>query len=565
MSTTITKPRQILVTSALLYANGPLHLGHLLEQIQADIWVRFQRLNGHVCSFIGGDDTHGTPIMLAADKRGISPEALITEIFAAHQHDLNRFQISFDHFGSTHCAENQFFVNTIYQLLQAKGDINIQIVHQAYDCEKQMFLPDRYIKGICPQCEAADQYGDHCEQCGATYNALELKEPVSVLSNTKPVSKASEQYFLSLAPYTDFLREWITQDILSPQASRKLLEWFDNHKKLEDLAISREAPYFGFLIPGTQDKYFYVWLDAPIGYIAIFKQLCQQKPALDFDNYWSTHTSTELYHVIGKDIVKFHALFWPAMLEGAKFRLPTHLFVHGFLTLEGRKMSKSRGTFITAHQYLEHLNPEYLRYYFASKINGTIEDIDINWLDFTQKINSELVGKFINIASRCAKLLERHCQNQLSADEQTEQVLDGLALIQSFREAGPNIAQFYEKQQFHFVVQHIMGLTNKANQYIDQKKPWLLTTSETTIAEMQQVCTIGLNLFKILTIYLKPILPSVAAQVENFLNITHLQWQDREHLLQSEPNTEPKSTPKTIKSYQPLLHRITQADINFLT
>jgi methionyl-tRNA synthetase len=544
----VKQPRQLVVTCALLYANGPLHLGHLLEHIQADIWVRFQRLQGNNCYFISGEDAHGTPIMLAAEAQHISPEALVQSIFTQHKRDLTGFYISFDDFGTTHCAENEKLVRTIYQRLLEKGDIAIRTADQAYDPERKLFLPDRYIKGICPHCNAKDQYGDNCEHCGATYEALELKEPFSVLSGAKPIAKSSEQYFFILNHYHDFLRNWIEQDTLPLQTQHKLLEWFKHPAGLRDLAISREAPYLGFHIPNTRDKYFYVWIDAPVGYMAIFQQLCAQRANLNFDDYWKPDTHTELYHVIGKDIVKFHALFWPAMLKGAGFRLPTRLFIHGFLTIEGRKMSKSRGTFITVQQYLRHLNPEYLRYYLASKFNGTVEDINLNWTDFTQKINTDCVGKFVNIASRCAKLLETYCDNQLSS------TLDEMALFTHFSESGINIAQDFENQQYSQAIRHIMELADQANQYLAQKKPWVLAKDPTKGIDMQKVCTTGLNLFKMLATYLKPVLPKVADQVAQFLKLSDLQWQDRAIPLLG----------SSIQPYQPLLERITPMHIEAL-
>jgi methionyl-tRNA synthetase len=540
--------RQLLVTCALLYANGPLHLGHLLEHIQADIWVRFQRLKGRDCRFISGEDAHGTPIMLAAQKQGISPEALIEHVFKMHKADLEAFDIKYDHFGTTHCSENEELCATFYDRLQTQGHLVVRTVDQAYDPESKLFLPDRYIKGICPYCNTPEQYGDNCENCGATYNALELKEAISTVSGATPIPKPSEQYFLRLSELSPFLKNWITSGTLPEQAARKLLEWFDSQTGLQDLAISRESPYFGFRIPGTVDKYFYVWVDAPIGYMAIFKQLCQKEPQLDFDEYWQPHSKTELYHVIGKDIVKFHALFWPAILKGVQLRLPTRLFIHGFLTIDGRKMSKSRGTFITARHYLQHLNPEYLRYYFASKLNGSLEDIDLTWSDFIQKVNAELVGKLVNIASRCSKLLSTHCDNQLSS------ALNEHELISLFIESGGKIAEHFELQQYGSAIRCIMGLTDKANQYLDEKKPWMLAREEESKQEMQYVCTVGINLFKLLILYLKPILPRMSVQAEQFLNIPELTWEDQNKLL--------KGT--KLSEYHPLLQRVSASEIEQL-
>jgi methionyl-tRNA synthetase len=540
--------RQLLVTCALSYANGSLHLGHLLENIQADIWVRFQRLQGNHCNFIGGEDAHGTPIMLAAESQGIPPEQLIASVFYEHQQDLKHFYISLDHFGTTHSTENEQLVGTIYQRLQEKGDITTRIVDQAYDPERHLFLPDRYIKGTCPHCHTKEQYGDNCEQCGATYAALDLIDPISVISGLRPVAKSSEQYFFVLSHYEQFLKNWIQQNTVSKQAVHKLLEWFHQSSGLHDLAISREAPYFGFRIPNTCNKYFYVWIDAPVGYMAIFAHLCAQRATLNFDHYWQPDSTTELYHVIGKDIVKFHALFWPAMLKGAGFRLPTRLFIHGYLTIEGRKMSKSRGTFITAQQYLRHLNPEYLRYYLASKLNNTLEDIDLNWSDFKQKINADCVGKFVNIASRCAKLLETYCGNQLSAD------IENRPLFNHFVATGVTISEAFETQQYSQAIRTIMELADEANQYLSQKQPWALAATSTTHQEMQTICTTGLNLFKILATYLKPILPAVADRSAQFLALEDLLWEDRANPLVS----------RSIRSYQPLLTRITDISITNL-
>ncbi len=540
--------RQLLVTTALLYANGPLHLGHLLEQIQADIWVRFQRLHGHSCYFIGGEDAHGTPIMLAADKQKIPVLELVNTIAQAHQHDLEKFNIQFDYFGTTHTVENQNLVNTVYQNFQNSGDIQIQTVEQAYDTQYAMFLPDRYVKGTCPHCDSQEQYGDNCEQCGATYNALELKDAVSVLSNTSPVSKSSEQHFLLLNHYQDFIKNWvITSKTVLPQIKRKLLEWLESKEGLKPLCLSRDAPYFGFHIPNTLNKYFYVWLDAPIGYIAIFKALCKEKN-IDLHMFWHSNSATELHHFIGKDIIKFHAIFWPIILKGFNFRLPTQLVVHGHLTIATRKMSKSRGTFITAQKYLKYLDPEYLRYYFASKLNGTVEDIDLNWTDFSQKINTELVGKLINIASRCAKLLENYCQNQLS-----EQII-APQLLQSFQEKNVEIAQYFERLQYNHAVHCIMRLADQANQYLEKEKPWKLAKIVSQHNQLQQVCTMGINLFRLLIIYLKPILPTLALKTEHFFNVDAMMWQDYQFPL----------IHHTINSYQPLLSRVAEDVIQAL-
>jgi methionyl-tRNA synthetase len=535
------QPRKLLVTCALLYANGPLHLGHTLEQIQADIWVRFQRLRGHHCIFIGGEDAHGTAIMLAAKKQGIPPEQLIQEIFVQHQQDLQDFGISLDHFYTTHCTENSKLSALIYQRLLARGNIHIRTVEQAYDPVAKMFLPDRYIQGICPHCAAPAQYGDNCEACGATYNALDLKQATSTVSGTTPITKASRQHFLKLSHYSDFLQKWIYSTPLSLPVRNKLLEWFQTG--LKDLAISREAPYFGYLIPGTTDKYFYVWLDAVIGYIAIFQNFCQQNPTINFEDYWVHANKVELHQVIGKDILNFHGLLWPALLQGSGFRLPTRLLVHGYLTINGLKMSKSRGTFITARAYLKHFHPDYLRYYLASKLGSSFEDIDLNSTDFVQKINADLVGKWVNIASRCAKLINQHFNNLLSAE------LDSPQIIEEFTQLNTEIARCFEEREYHQAVRHIMTLADKANQYLAQKKPWELVQNTETRLLAQQICTTGINLFRILLVYLKPILPHIAGQAEIFLGVSLLDWTTLfKPILQH-----------AIQVYQPLLKRLDPA------
>lgn len=541
--------RSILVTCALLYANGPLHLGHLLEHIQADIWVRFQRLRGHSCHFIGGEDAHGTAIMLAADKSGITPERLIQRIFSEHHRDLQGFSVFFDHFYTTHSTENQRLVEKVFNCLSEKGEITTRITDQAYDPEVKIFLPDRYIKGTCPRCEALDQYGDNCEVCGTTYSASDLKQPVSALSGKPPVFKPSQQYCFQLSQYHDFLLDWISNLAIPKSASHKLQEWFQ--QGLKEIVISREAPYFGFLIPGMRDKYFYVWMDAPIGYIAIFEHYRQDNLSLSFEDYWIHPDKTELYHVIGKDIVNFHALLWPALLKGSGFRLPTSLFIHGYLTIEGLKMSKSRGTFILARDYLQQLNPEYLRYYFATKLNDTLEDVDLNLADFRQKVNSDLVGKFINIASRCAKLINLNFGQQLSS----EPALVSHPLIIQFLAEEGSIANFFESRQYNDAMRWIMSLSNKVNQFLEEAKPWILVRSKETRLEAQNACTIGLNLFRILLIYLKPVLPTLTREAEQLLNVKDLQWSDLSKVLIG----------TSIQPYHPLLQRISLESIQDLT
>lgn len=532
-------PRKLLVTSALPYANGPLHIGHLLEHIQADIWVRFQKIRGHHCIFISGEDAHGTPIMLAAQQRNISPEALVREIADAHQHDLTDFFIEFDNFYTTHSPENEALTRFIYQRMKEKGNIYKKRIKQAYDPSAKMFLPDRYVKGACPCCKALDQYGDNCEVCGSTYSPLDLLDPKSIITGTSPVVKESEHYFFRLSDYTEFLHQWITQeDHLADEISNKLLEWFK--EGLHDLDISRDAPYFGFKIPGTENKFFYVWIDAPIGYMASFKNLCSRHSDLHFDEYWSCPTTTELYHFIGKDIINFHAIFWPAILKSANFRSPTAIFVHGYVTVNGQKMSKSRGTFISARHYLNHLDPEYLRYYYATKLSRKTEDIDFNLHDFIQKINSDLIGKLVNIASRCASFINKKFAHQLSKN------LLNPALMETFIRQGDEISSHYEALNYNRAMKLIMELADKANQMIDAEKPWLLIKNPNSVERAHAVCSLGLNLFRILILYLKPVLPMTAKKVERFLNIPTLTWNQREKGLFDH----------RINTFTPLLQRI---------
>lgn len=520
--------REILVTTALPYANGALHLGHMVEFIQSDIWVRFQRMQDHTCYHVCGSDAHGTPIMLQAEKLNITPEELVGKVNKEHKKDIQDFHIALDHFYTTHSPENQLLASNLYQTLKAKGDIVIHTIAQAYDSVKNMFLPDRYVKGTCPNCHAKDQYGDSCEQCGAHYAPTDLKEAISTISGTPPILKKSSHHFFKLDHYTSFLKKWILKEPLQPQVRHKLNEWFI--AGLKEWDISRDTPYFGFKIPGTQDKYFYVWLDAPIGYMASFKNYIDTHPQynIQFDHYWKESdlpNSTELYHFVGKDIMYFHTLFWPAMLHGSGYRTPTAVFVHGFLTINGHKMSKSRGTFITARDYLAHLDPEYLRYYFAAKLNDGIEDIDLNFDDFTARINADLVGKFVNIASRCAGFIQKHFEGRLS------NTLCNLPLFESFINQAQPLAIAFENRQYSKAIRDIMHLTDEANRYIDEKKPWQLIKDPNTHQEAQDVCTMGLNLFKILMGYLKPILPITALKVEAFLNIPPLTWNTLTHPL----------------------------------
>ena len=512
----------MLVTSALPYANGPLHLGHLVEYIQTDIWVRFQRARGHDCLYVCADDAHGTPIMLKAKEDGVSPEALIEAMFEEHRRDFAAFAISLDNFHTTHSEENRRYSEYIYRRLAETGAIAVRTIRQAYDPEVEMFLPDRYVRGTCPRCGAEDQYGDSCEKCGATYTPMDLGNPVSVISGRAPVERDSEHHFVRLSEFEGRLREWIgTSDGgggVQREIANKLAEWFD--AGLKDWDISRDAPYFGFEIPGAPGKFFYVWLDAPIGYMASFANLCARRPELDFDEYWGAGAQAELYHFIGKDIAYFHTLFWPAMLMGAGFRPPTAVFCHGFLTVGGEKMSKSRGTFITARTYLDHLDPEYLRYYFACKLGAGIDDLDLNLDDFVQRVNADLVGKVVNIASRCAGFITRHFDGRLAA------ALPQPAMYEEFVAAGEEVAAAYEGRDYGRAVRRIMALSDRANRYIDAEKPWVALREPERRDEVQAVCTMGLNLFRVLAVYLSPILPSTAARVESFLNAPASRWRD---------------------------------------
>jgi len=511
MSTT---PRNILVTSALPYANAPLHLGHMLEQAQTDIWVRFQRSRGHHCRYVCADDAHGTAIMLSAEAATRAPEEHIAAIQAQHERDSAGFLIQFDHYHSTHSPENQRWSETIFKRLEAGGHIAVRDITQAYDPEKGLFLADRFIKGTCPKCKVPDQYGDNCEACGATYSPAELIDPVSALSGAVPIDKDSSHLFFQLGHFDGLLTDWINGGQLQPPIANKLKEWLE--AGLQDWDISRDAPYFGFEIPGYPEKYFYVWLDAPIGYMASHEVLCREQGD-DFDAYWLPEGDTELYHFIGKDIVNFHGLFWPAMLDAAELRQPTAVYAHGFLTVNGVKMSKSRGTFILAETYLEHLDPEYLRYYFAAKLSGGVDDIDLNLDDFVQRVNSDLIGKVVNIASRCAGFLRKKFDNQMS-DTCAEP-----ALVQSFIDAGDEIAALYEAREFNRAMREIIALADRANQYIDDKKPWVMAKDESLEDEVHAVCSVGINLFRVLATYLKPVLPAMAEKSEAFMQCS-LDW-----------------------------------------
>lgn len=544
--TTQSLPRKILVTSALPYANGSIHLGHLVEYIQTDIWVRFQRHRKNQCTWVWADDAHGTPIMLKAQELGISPQQLIDQIKDEHETDFRDFHLSFDNFYTTHSDENRHFAELIYTRLRDAGHIAKRTIKQLFDAEKQMFLPDRYVKGTCPSCASEDQYGDNCEVCSATYDATELKNPISVMSGSTPVEKDSEQYFVKLSDFEPMLREWMDSGRLQSEIRNKLEEWFEDG--LQDWDISRNAPYWGFEIPDAPGKYFYVWLDAPIGYIASHKNLCD-RTGDDFESYWSKDSDAELYHFIGKDIAYFHTLFWPAILHGAGFRTPSAVFCHGFLTVDGSKMSKSRGTFIKARTYLDHLPPEFLRYYYAAKLNHKVEDIDLNLEDFVTRVNSDLVGKVVNIASRCAGFISKSFDSKLS------NTLPNPALYQEFVDAGIDIAADYEARKFSQAMRKIMALADKANQYIADAEPWVLIKKEESQAQVHGICTQGLNMYRILVNYLKPVMPELAAKTEDFLQTGEISWDScNEPLLAHE-----------IKRFKPLLKRLEKDAINKMT
>ena len=534
--------RRILVTSALPYANGDLHLGYMLEAIQTDIWVRFQKMMGNECHYVCADDAHGTPIMLKANEMGIEPETLIEQVRISHQADLDDFLIDFSQYHSTHSEENREISELIYNRLNDSGYIKKRVISQSFDPEKEMFLPDRYIKGECPKCGADDQYGDNCEVCGATYSTTEIKNARSVMSGATPIEKDSEHYFFDLPQFENKLKDWTKAGHLQEQVSNKLAEWFE--QGLQQWDISRDSPYFGFKIPGTEDKYFYVWLDAPIGYMASFKKLCDNSE-LNFDDFFNKDSDTELYHFIGKDIVYFHALFWPATLMGSDFRTPNAVFAHGFLSVNGQKMSKSRGTFIQARTYLDNLDAEYLRYYYASKLTAKIDDIDLNLEDFKQRVNSDLVGKVVNIASRSASFVVKKYDKELSSDCVDKD------LYKEFVETGSDIAKHYEARNFNQAMRLIMKLADKANQYIDEKKPWQLAKVEGSEREVHEITSLAINLFKVLMTYLKPVLPEMAKRSEEFLNLETLAWS----------NIETPLTNHKINKFKPLMTRIEDEQI----
>ncbi|MFT0631076.1 methionine--tRNA ligase [Pseudomonas sihuiensis] len=540
----MTEARKILVTSALPYANGSIHLGHMLEYVQTDMWVRYQKLRGNQAIYVCADDAHGSAIMLRAEKEGITPEQLIANVQAEHTADFADFGVDFDNYHSTHSQENRELSAAIYLALRDKGHIATRAVTQYFDPEKGMFLADRFIKGTCPKCGTEDQYGDNCEKCGATYSPTELKNPRSAISGAVPVLKESQHFFFKLPDFEAMLKQWTRSGALQEAVANKIAEWLDGG--LQEWDISRDAPYFGFEIPGEPGKYFYVWLDAPIGYMASFKNLCSKRPELDFDAFWGKDSTAELYHFIGKDIVNFHALFWPAMLEGAGYRKPTAVNVHGYLTVNGQKMSKSRGTFIKARTYLDHLNPEYLRYYYASKLGRGVDDLDLNLDDFVQKVNSDLVGKVVNIASRCAGFIHKGNAGLLVAANPEPELWD------AFQAAAPSIADAYEARDFSRAMREIMALADRANAWIADKAPWALNKVEGKQAEVQQICALGINLFRQLVIMLKPVLPKLAAEAEAFLNVKPQTWADLALPLANHQ----------LNPFNPLLTRIEQPKID---
>ena len=537
-----TDRRTILVTSALPYANGSIHLGHMLEYIQTDIWVRYQKQSGHQCVYVCADDAHGTAIMLRAQTLGITPEELISEVKAEHEADFSDFYIDFDHYSSTHTETNRHYSELIYSRVRDAGGIAVRNISQLYDPEKGLFLADRYVKGTCPKCGANDQYGDNCEACGATYQASELQDPRSTLSGAVPVLKDTEHLFFELDQHTEFLKDWSRSGRLQSEVANKLAEWIEGGLKSWD--ISRDAPYFGFEVPDHPGTYFYVWLDAPIGYMGAFKEWCD-KNNFDFDSVWGPESDAEVYHFIGKDIVNFHCLFWPAMLNQANYRTPTGVNVHGFVTVDGRKMSKSRGTFIKARTYLDHLDPEYLRYYFATKLSANVEDIDLSLEDFVQKVNSDLVGKLVNIASRTAGFITKKFDGQLSTD------LANPELIEAIRAKGPDIRSAFERREFSKGTREIMALADDVNAWIADVAPWHLAKSEDTLAEVQPICTTAINAFRILVLYLKPVTPMLASKVQEFLQVNSLDYGTLNDTLLGH----------TIAPFTPLLTRIEMSDV----
>ena len=553
----MTSPRKILVTSALPYANGSIHLGHMVEHIQTDVWVRFQKLRGHECHYCCADDTHGTPVMLAAQKQGIAPEDMIAKVREEHLADFTGFFIGYDNYYSTHSPENKQFSQDIYRALKANGKIESRVIEQLFDPEKQMFLPDRFVKGECPKCHAQDQYGDNCEVCGTTYSPTELINPYSAVSGAKPELRESEHFFFKLGECADFLKTWTSgnnphdgKPHLQPEALNKMKEWLGEGEEttLSDWDISRDAPYFGFEIPDAPGKYFYVWLDAPVGYMASFKNLCD-RIGIDFDEYFKADSQTEMYHFIGKDILYFHALFWPAMLHFSGHRAPTGVYAHGFLTVDGQKMSKSRGTFITAKSYLEQgLNPEWMRYYIAAKLNSKIEDIDLNLQDFISRVNSDLVGKYVNIAARASGFIAKRFECSLKD-------VSGSALLKKLAAESETIAAAYEEREYARALRDIMALADAVNEYTDANKPWELAKQAGQEARLHEVCSELINAFSVLSVYLAPVLPRVAEQAAAFLNLPALSWDMAAQTLPAG---------HAINQYKHLMQRVEQTQVDNL-
>ena len=537
-----TDRRTILVTSALPYANGSIHLGHMLEYIQTDIWVRYQKQSGNRCVYVCADDAHGTAIMLRAQTLGMTPEELIADVKAEHEADFSGFHIGFDHYSSTHTEANRYYSELIYTRVRDAGGIAVRTISQLFDPEKELFLADRYVKGVCPKCGVDDQYGANCEACGATYQASELKNPKSTLSGETPVLKDSQHLFFELGQHTDFLKEWTRSGRLQPEVANKLAEWIDGGLKSWD--ISRDAPYFGFEVPDHPGTYFYVWLDAPIGYMGAFKEWCDAHD-FDFDSVWSPESDAEVYHFIGKDIVNFHCLFWPAMLHQANFRTPTGVNVHGFVTVDGRKMSKSRGNFIKARTYLDHLDPEYLRYYFATKLSGRVEDNDLSLEDFVQKVNSDLVGKLVNIASRTAGFISKKFAGRLSSE------LANPDLVETIRAKGPDIQEAFENREFSKATREIMALADDVNAWIAEMAPWQLAKNEATLPDVQPICTTAINAFRLLVLYLKPVMPTLSDKVQHFLQVDRLDYESLNHTLLDHQ----------IEAFTPLITRIEMKDV----
>lgn len=537
--------RKILVTSALPYANGSIHLGHLLEYLQTDIWVRYQKMSNNDCTYICADDAHGTPIMLKARELNISPEKLIEKSKKEHIEDFADFHIEFDNYHTTHSEENRMLSELIYNNLKDKGVIERREIEQYYDEDEEMFLPDRYIKGTCPKCGAKDQYGDSCEKCGATYSSTEVIDPISVISNSKPIKKKTEHLFFKLSDYEKFLSNWLTDNRVQKEINNKMKEWLSDG--LSSWDITRDKPYFGFNIPGEKEKFFYVWLDAPVGYIASYKNLCD-KNSINYLSSWERDTEVELYHFIGKDIAYFHVLFWPSMLEGAGFRTPTSVFCHGFLTIDGEKMSKSRGTFIKARTYLNHLNPEYLRYYFASRLTSKIEDIDLNFSDFVARVNSDLVGKLINIGSRCARFINKDFDNTLASKSNNQ------SLITQILEKKDAIQTNYENRDFSKNIRVISSLADEVNKYIDDEKPWIKIKDKDNNEAVHEVCSDGINMFRVLVGYLKPVLPKIAENVEKLLKCSPIDWYNIDQLILE----------KKIEPFKPIITRIDEKSIEII-